>query len=293
MDESPELGNLRFILLIASYIMYLSFGAVVFNYLEIKEELKAIENIDHIVNTFLEKHGCVARNELEDFVSSVQVAVDRGLRVRANVTYNPNWNFGGYGDLAPSTIASKIFCIIYSIVGIPMTATLLSAMVERWTRCVELAHELITRHAGLLQLEAKVVHILLVFIVMVVASCVVFVFPAFVIAKLEDWTYFESIYFCFITMTTVGLGDYTPGCPEKWTDSTVRIIYKVCLVFYFMIGLSFVFLMLDLSGRVPETAPSLLFSCESRFNYRTQQTQTHDRSFNPDQTSASDISATR
>ncbi len=147
-----------------------------------------------------------------------------------------------------------------------MTATLLSAMVNRWVCCVEALNSFITRQASTFQLEPRIIHVFLTFVVIVIAACVVFIFPAFFIAKLEDWTYFESLYFCFITMTTVGLGDYVPGCSEKWTDSTSRIVYKVCLVFYFIIGLSFVFLILDLSGRVPETAHSLLFSCEPKMD---------------------------
>jgi hypothetical protein len=43
----------------------------------------------------------------------------------------------------------------------------------------------------------------------------------------ETWSYFESVYFCFITLTTIGYGDFAPTVPET----------KVFVIYYVMVGL--------------------------------------------------------
>lgn len=44
----------------------------------------------------------------------------------------------------------------------------------------------------------------------------------------EDWTYFESIYFVFISMSTVGFGDFVPQHP----------IFMMCSIAYLIFGLA-------------------------------------------------------
>jgi len=41
----------------------------------------------------------------------------------------------GYGHLSPTTSAGRLFCIIYAILGIPMTGILLGAIGDRFSKC--------------------------------------------------------------------------------------------------------------------------------------------------------------
>uniref|UniRef100_A0A8C0Q3A8 Potassium channel domain-containing protein n=1 Tax=Canis lupus familiaris TaxID=9615 RepID=A0A8C0Q3A8_CANLF len=68
----------------------------------------------------------------------------------------------------------------------------------------------------------------------VTVSCFFFI-PAAVFSILEDdWNFLESFYFCFISLSTIGLGDYVPG---EGYNQKFRELYKIGITCYLLLGL--------------------------------------------------------
>lgn len=46
---------------------------------------------------------------------------------------------------------------------------------------------------------------------MIVGQALLLFIPSLVIMKIENWSYIDALYFSYITLYTVGLGDFVPG----------------------------------------------------------------------------------
>ncbi|KAF4522967.1 hypothetical protein B566_EDAN009557 [Ephemera danica] len=107
----------------------------------------------------------------------------------------------GYGHSTPVTYGGKLFCIVYAMVGIPLGLVMFQSIGERlnkfasrgkkWMRCS--------------RTEATEMNLMLATGML---SSAIITTGAAVFSRYEGWSYFDSFYYCFVTLTTIGFGDY-------------------------------------------------------------------------------------
>lgn len=129
----------------------------------------------------------------------------------------------GYGYTTPLTDAGKAFSIAFALLGVPATMLLLTSSAQRLS--LLLTHAplswLTTRWGWGLRRAARW-HLVAL---LGVAVTVCFLVPAAVFAHLEEaWSFLDAFYFCFISLSTIGLGDYVPG---EAPGQPYRALYKV------------------------------------------------------------------
>jgi len=142
----------------------------------------------------------------------------------------------GYGSSHPQTAAGQMATIFFALLGIPiMGYTLaqvarleLQGVVSLLEGCCDIKMSGSRRQMAVLW-----------------CLLVVFMFGgAFVYSAMEPWSYRESLYFCFVTLSTVGFGDYLPSSPQS----------KVFSIFYMLFGLGVCMLIIAvLTGLVAES----------------------------------------
>ncbi|XP_048387913.2 potassium channel subfamily K member 1-like [Stegostoma tigrinum] len=243
-----------FALLVLAYLLYLSFGALIFSSIELPYEDNLRQQLRELKDQFLEENPCLAPDSLERFLDQVLEANNYGVSVLNNSTGKWNWDFTsslffaatvltttGYGHTVPLSDGGKAFCIIYSLMGIPFTLLFLTSIVQRLMvhvsrRPVQYIH---TRW-GYAEQTVALVHAIL--LGLIVTSCFFFI-PAAIFSTLEkDWNFLESVYFCFISLSTIGLGDYVPG---EVQHQQFRDLYKLGITAYLMFGLTAVLVALE------------------------------------------------
>ena len=131
----------------------------------------------------------------------------------------------GYGHVTPLSEVGRIFCIIYAAIGIPLTLITMTILIERLLIPSKALFNWIQSRLGpaFKSLHARLIHLL---IILVTLLLFVFFLPAVIFMLVEpDWTYLDAIYYCVISMTTIGLGDYVPG---EAPVQPYRQLYKIC-----------------------------------------------------------------
>ncbi|XP_068108238.1 potassium channel subfamily K member 16-like [Hyperolius riggenbachi] len=246
---------LKSVLLSAGFYVYLFLGAKVFQILEKDAETSAKHDTEQHRLDFLKNYSCLTEGALEHLVNVITAAVKQGVNPLQNVTTNTNtnWDFGsafffagtvvttiGYGTIAPRTPGGQMFCVFYALFGIPLNVIVLGHVgktLSQW--CKRFGKCLI--HKGMEKKKAK----LLTIIFFLVTGMTVFLgIPPLVFGATERWTYKQGLYYSFISLSTIGFGDYVVGSGPKAYHPFEG--YRALVSLWIIFGLAWLSLLINL-----------------------------------------------
>lgn len=143
--------------------------------------------------------------------------------------------------MTPCTVSGRIFCIFYALIGIPLTWLMLSTLAQQingwirqgisfiYERCLNRTP---SRIAGMCTFISALISTVMILIIATLAYF------------LEGWSFINGIYFGFITLTTIGFGDFVPLHPSPDRDPegypTRVVLFTITSIIYFTIGLAVV-----------------------------------------------------
>lgn len=125
----------------------------------------------------------------------------------------------GYGNSHPMTAHGRLATIMFAMIGIPIMGFAMTQVV----RVILMVVSFLSGRILFMPLTTTRRQIIALWVLL----CLFLFGGAFIYTQLETWTYLESLYFCFVTLSTVGFGDYLPSSPAS----------KGFSIFYMVAGL--------------------------------------------------------
>lgn len=201
--------NIRTLLLITSTVIYMLLGAAVFSALEYNEHLIQKKKYRDIYKNLQDKYN-MSINDVEDLADY--------LHKRRHVEWSLDpWSFAGsvyftsvtittigYGHSVPQTMSGQIFCMIYACIGIPLNLTMFQALGERMGVLMSHLLRKLKRRMGMKNTDVSLIHLVILGLVI---WCAFLAAGAAMFTHYERWDFFQSLYYFFVTLTTIGFGD--------------------------------------------------------------------------------------
>ncbi|KAL3307759.1 Potassium channel subfamily K member 10, partial [Cichlidogyrus casuarinus] len=162
----------------------------------------------------------------------------------------------GYGNLTPSTNQGKVLTLIYGLVAIPLFALILSRIALWITKLIKTV-SILSQESNFIPTGLRDAYYRAnTCFDFPFASCLGFlaiylligasIYSWALVDSEHSWTLLDSVYFAFISLTTVGFGDLIPEADK---------FFSFISVLYLVMGLALGFLVL---GRFNEILSQLL-----------------------------------
>ena len=131
--------------------------------------------------------------------------------------------FTGYGNLVPRTTNGRLFCIFYAFLGIPIACLALKSIAERIMLMEVFLIKVMWKYFSKKD-QVRSVHFKSIILNFLLTVTAVLLLAFMANIKRREWSYFECIYFSFITFTTIGFGDYIPTYGEAFSEYDILIV---------------------------------------------------------------------
>ncbi|XP_051638868.1 potassium channel subfamily K member 17-like [Manacus candei] len=246
--------------LLAAYLGYVGMGAAVLQALERPAEVRAAQRLLQERLELLANHTCLQGPALQRLVEAIIQAYKSGITLQGNTTNLGRWDYSGsfffsisaittigYGNLSLSTAVGRIFCIVFALFGIPLNLVLLNEigqlMLLGVQHCAHRLEEMFPwqNKASLLMKTCALVTGLLLFLLL----------PPLLFSDKEGWSYEEGFYYSFITLSTIGFGDYVIGMNP---DRTYPRWYKNLISLWILFGMAWLALVIKFCINLLETS---------------------------------------
>ncbi|KAJ4431693.1 hypothetical protein ANN_20295 [Periplaneta americana] len=268
----------QWLALLALFVLYLLLGAALFHHIESELEVqrRQQERAERIeIHALLSKHYAAGEPasqaqllqklseycgrpmsvhpngsdavDFEPFVWDFYNSVFFVITVVSTIgTDTEGWLVAGYGNLSPSSALGRLLMILYALVGIPMNGIVLATLAEFFSTALLKVHRRYKTKRS--ETRAGLVADIVLYLI---PGFVVFIFlPTGVFMHFEGWTFDESLYYAFVTLTTIGFGDFVAGQTDKGRDSGVLfVLYKALLLVWIVFGLGYLVMLLGFITR--------------------------------------------
>ncbi|XP_029931622.1 potassium channel, subfamily K, member 7 [Myripristis murdjan] len=219
---------------------------LVFMVIELPVEKILRAEVRELRRLFLQEHSCVQESRLNELLGKVIATDEKDVAVLKANAEERHYDFTsslyfvivtlttmGYDLFTPISDEAKLFCIFYCTLGIPLTLFLLTLLSDLLLPIVTYApvHHLQT-HWGLPYTRASLLHAGLFWMLIV---ALLFLLPALLFYLVEpQWSFLDAVFFCFVTLSTIGQGGYSLG--RTW-DHTAKETLKLLTTCYLLVGL--------------------------------------------------------
>lgn len=131
--------------------------------------------------------------------------------------------------------------MFYAVLGIPLTLVMFQSLGERMNTFVRFLLHKTKQCLGFRQTEVSMENMVLVgFLSCIGTLCV----GAAAFSHFEEWSFFHAYYYCFITLTTIGFGDFV--ALQKKGDLQEKTPYVAFSFIYILVGLTVIGAFLNL-----------------------------------------------